>query len=429
VYNLDEIITFLYLGYLTNYNEDFKSSILPENDLSDWKPELSYQEENELTLVEKGIQALKTCFENIEEGQHIIPLSGGLDSRTILANLIDRGLRDKIITITWGYPGTWNFELGSHLAKKIGVRHETFDLRKVPVDQDSLLEIAKNGSAWTFIIDAFYNSLIPKKFGKGPIYWSGFMGDVLTGQDFPPEELTTWSETVKWYVNQARFIGSIRLTPPEYKPEESFPTSPLIDRSILNYLDLIRITFRQQNYTKRVLTFKDYDYRTPFLSSQWVNFTLSIPFRYRVNQYLYKKILLEAYPDFFLLPTTNHIGASLDATPMEITTRRVIHGIRKKIDNIPFFDSHFMDPAWNLLKIYRKDNYVDFDEAIRKRDDFKDLVYSNLQDLKNRKILHWLDIDRIWSRHQKRIANYGDGLMHLTALEISLKVTLDNNSK
>jgi len=37
---------------------------------------------------------------------------------------------------------------------------------------------------------------------------------------------------------------------------------------------------------------------------------------------------------------------------------------------------------------------------------------------KNLKILHWLDIDQIWSKHQKRIANYGDALLHLTAMEI-----------
>ena len=65
---------------------------------------------------------------------------------------------------------------------------------------------------------------------------------------------------------------------------------------------------------------------------------------------------------------------------------------------------------------------IDFDWGLRERDDLKTLVYENIQDLKRRGVVDWLDIDGIWSRHQRKQANHANALTLLASLEINLKV-------
>jgi hypothetical protein len=51
----------------------------------------------------------------------------------------------------------------------------------------------------------------------------------------------------------------------------------------------------------------------------------------------------------------------------------------------------------------------------------KIIVQESIRDLKKRGIIDWLDLDFIWQAHQMKRSNYGNILMLLTALEISLK--------
>lgn len=53
------------------------------------------------------------------------------------------------------------------------------------------------------------------------------------------------------------------------------------------------------------------------------------------------------------------------------------------------------------------------------------MVYKNIQDLKKRRIVGWINIDGIWKRHQSRNANHADALTLLTSLEIYLKAQND----
>ncbi len=66
-------------------------------------------------------------------------------------------------------------------------------------------------------------------------------------------------------------------------------------------------------------------------------------------------------------------------------------------------------------------NYIDFDDAIRNRSDVKSVIYENIMDLNNRKIVDWIDIVDIWKNHQSKNGNYSDVLMTLASLEIHLK--------
>ena len=76
---------------------------------------------------------------------------------------------------------------------------------------------------------------------------------------------------------------------------------------------------------------------------------------------------------------------------------------------------------WNRIGIYKNLNYINYDVSIRERDDFKQLIAENINDLKKRKVIDWFDPEKIWKDHMYHKANLGIALVLLTALEISLK--------
>jgi len=423
----DKISSFLYYGYLPDYQPENISNIFSGIDSDNLFSVSKVNNNNESIIVEQGIQALKTSFLKLinryPDSSYIVPLSGGFDSRAILAALLDFGLKDQITTATFGVPGAWDFELGCHLAKELDLNHFCIDLNKVEVSTEKLVEIAKTGSLWTFLIDAYYNSLICREFGKTFVYWSGFLGDDLGDAEIirmNNAQTNPWIYALNYFAKHegSIFVKSIDLTAKDFNPTRCLPSNPILEGSVNDYRDQLNIFVYDHNYIKRVITFNNFNYQTPFCSPDWVQFILSVPRKYRAKKYIYKKILFGAYPEIFSFPCTENCGGNLSTHPIENKFRRALHRIRK---NLPRYD-----PLWNHYHIFRNIKYIDFDQAIRCREDFKSLVFENLQDLKQRDKVDWLNLDSIWKEHHLKRANHGLALMLLTALEINLKVDEEN---
>lgn len=66
-------------------------------------------------------------------------------------------------------------------------------------------------------------------------------------------------------------------------------------------------------------------------------------------------------------------------------------------------------------------NYIDLDFFLRRDENLQKIVFSELQDLKGRGLVDFIDIDAIKSRHMKRQKNHADALKMLFSLEINLK--------
>lgn len=85
-------------------------------------------------LINKGVDTLTSTFELTtdecdDDVTHVLPLSGGLDSRTILGGLLNNIPAEEIVTVTFGTPDTWDFEIGRRVAHEAGTQHFTVDLR------------------------------------------------------------------------------------------------------------------------------------------------------------------------------------------------------------------------------------------------------------------------------------------------------------
>ena len=60
---------------------------------------------SEEEAIDRGIAAFREVTQNLEGERHVIPLSGGLDSRLLLGRLLEEGFRDRIHAVTFGVPG------------------------------------------------------------------------------------------------------------------------------------------------------------------------------------------------------------------------------------------------------------------------------------------------------------------------------------
>jgi len=411
----DEISFFLKCGFLPQIKKNSLESIFNKEKLAFIsKSKMDLMNENK--IIKSGVDSIRKSFNNIKGNLQVVPLSGGLDSRLILAELIRRGHKENIIAVTFGIPGSYDFEIPKLLSKKFGFELIQFDLNKTNLEEQQLEDVAAKSSSFTFLFDAYYNSLISRRFGSDATYWSGFAGGSVSGTLLPLKESDSWKEAKLIFLKNNTIKCSQELASPGFVIDDSLPVNSLVPKDVLNYDDQLNFGLRQQNYIKRIVSFPNYEYRMPFMEADWVNFIFSLPRKYRVNNNIYYKVLLESYPDLFTLPTANGLGGRLGINESEFKVRKVINLLHKKTK------SKFVKNQLNLFfNVYNEINYLNFDQAIREREDYKNIIKKNVFFLQERGVVNWLDIERIYNEHIKSINNHGLALILLTALEISIK--------
>jgi hypothetical protein len=405
--------TFLYFGYLPVTDPSpFPFDVPPEIEERDPSASSDVQR-----LVDQGRAAFNAVFDDLVSrgtgrDTHVVPLSGGLDSRAILGGLLDRLDASRIHTATVGVPGTLDFEIGRTVARAFGVSHEAIDLSGVPWDHGGLLRFAQACGRWVPLFQPYLLHQVRASFGGDATYWSGFMGDPLSGSHLGPSDSPEWTEAVARFVGRNRSSLSVRLAPPGFQPESTLPTAPLADPRTLSYDEQLDFALRQQCYVRPVVLLPGFEYETPFLHPAWVSYALRLPRRYRVSQLLYKEILKQTYPRLFSLPTKTCFGLPLGASAWRVRWHRNVLGARKAVRRV--------FPA-GARSVHPMANYLDFDRALREREDLKSVVRDSIQALKRRGVINWIDVSEIWNQHQRGAANHAGALLLLASLEIILQ--------
>lgn len=413
----DSVSAYLHFGYLPRCTTDsysFLANLFDGERRQDFSLALAPAK-----LVECGVDRLRRAFRNAVNGieggkEHVLPLSGGLDSRAILGGLLENLESSQIQTVTFGTPGTWDYEIGRQVARDAGVRCESLDL----TDKDwrwntaALVRMARQMERPVWVFDAYVNRGIPERFGSDQVYWSGFMGDPLAGSHLPRNDSASWEQAKTRFVDRNQFSDSLTLTPPGFEPAARLPATPLMESDKLCYDEQLDFAIRQQCWIRHIVLPAGYKYRTPFLDLQWSDFILNVPRKHRERQSLYRQILKTAYARLLSMPAKTNAGLPLNAA----LWRRAIRASRLRLHAtamrfIPSID-------WGVLP---GTNYIDFDLGLRQRDDLKQTVHENLQDLKKRHIVDWINIDEIWQRHQDKRSDSADALLLLASLEIQIK--------
>lgn len=321
-----------------------------------------YIDHTELELIQIGSKVFRDVIQDLyikENKKIVVPISGGLDSRAILSALIELTPAYNINTYTFGTPGTYDYDIGNLVAKKFGTKHVAFDLNKYVYSFEELSDIARRNDYQTTLfhhppirdLDALYSD---------KTIWSGFFGDPSSGSKLilNDDGLNLKEHFIKknLYANQK--ITSISL---DKFNEHILLPHEYLQKGISVY-ETIDFCNRQFKYIAPHVLIRGFNYITPFTDKRWIGFILSIDDKYRINQNLYKKMLISMFPDAFSIKTKNMLGMPLKVSNLRYIMRKLSHRIQN-----------------NINKIYRlfKDkniNYIDFEKGFKTRDDLLSII-------------------------------------------------------
>ena len=418
----DAINSILFFGYLpkkydkSEFDQMFWNRCTQDADVIN-----SYSMMEDKELVERGCFAWDSIFKHSDVtatgAMNVVPISGGLDSRAILAGLLKSGInKKKITTISFGVPGAYDYEIGKEIALHCGLKHISLNLDNVVISSKDLVRALKetNYSGWVF--DLFYNMLIPKMFPGKTVIWSGFMGDPIAGNHLNCLNRPNYQQAIQYFCAKNK-LGLTRLCSRDYLPYELLPEENMLDGKHLGFDDLLDFSIRQYSSIKNVVANDRDRYRMPFIDDSWASFMLNVPRKCRYQSKLYKKILLNYSPELFNLPISGH-GMSLSASKYAIFMKRVCSKVNGM--SYRFFSRNLFEEMVDL-------NYIDFNVATRTRPDFISLLTSNLENLKNRKIIDWIDISELLEEHLKGNCELGYELTLLVSIELLIKMNEENS--
>lgn len=382
----------------------------------DFEYEFGKGVEDEAWWVNEGVKALKMTFaaeiaNTDPNADHIVLLSGGMDSRAILGGLLENLPKSKIIAATYGIPGSWDLEIAKDIAKSVGIRHEVFDISHDSWNMDRLIEAASCLKYPVSVHQSYIRQKVNDHFGASCIYWSGLAGDSLAGSDLPTIPSNTRREALERHIN---------LYPAHHYKDQAFQAK-VVDwmlagcpwdnlRQDKYHIDQqIDLGIRQKLLTRPIVIVEGFKFMTPFLTRTWTNYISNVPYKWLLGFYLYKKIIQASYPQLSKFPSTATAGMSLCASKRTVLVGKAIAKIK------PYFtrsDPYFSHP---------RTNYINWGETLRHKTSLQETVYITLQDLKKRGIFEDKQLDAWWQDHLNRKMDYTVLLMNLSSLELLLK--------
>jgi len=403
----EAIATYLYYGYLPEVPRDLSAMPgwgVPATSNGDVG---SHDE-----VVERGIAAFSAAFDELPDGPHVVPLSGGLDSRAILAELVHRVSPSDITAVTIGSPGSLDYALAVNVAAAVGVRHVRIDLARYKLSEEALLSTAAKNDAPTWVFDATYNRLMRDRLESDAIYWSGYLGSRLSStKHLASDPNIGFHEAIDRFVGVNRWSRSVRLHPPDADLTRGLPPAPMAPGSALGQDEQLDLWIRQERLTRPVNLPAGFRNRAPFAHAQVAEFLLSLPRANGYRQQVYRDVLLRAYPHLFSLPTTANAGLALEPSA---------------VSRLGWYGRRVRNAARRRLLASRPDvwqaNYLDMAHAVRHREDYRRLVRSRLQSLVDKGATPWLDIEQLWNEHQRHDADHTLALTLLVSLDIHLDV-------
>lgn len=349
--------------------------------------------------------------EQTSSGRHIIPLSGGWDSRAILGALLERLDSDRITTVTFGVPGQLDYDLGKMVADLVGVEHHVIDLRSVDFTWDAIRESVAT-YPWTYVPDSFFNSLTRNRFShSSDTIWSGFLGNPLAGP-LVDDRVATFS--YKQHRGKTHPLCSPNFSYMDCLPlpEETTPIA---------YDIALDLGIRQAHaIAPIVLPVRTWDHWgaligkekngaqviAPFADSAWAGYWLSGPREVRKGRKIYLEMLNLKFPELFSLPGKTNYGTKRDhgVHPM---MRRGSHIIRSQAQK---------HAPWLRIRSSLMANYLDYDEMFRNREDYQATLGAAFEYLKENHVVPWLDLDALWEEHMRRRRDHGDAFCVLLGL-------------
>jgi len=394
--------SFLKLGYFIDYEADLRPIDFSRID------RIPYADVPRAALVDMGCARLRETFSALFDpnAEHVVPISGGLDSRLILGALLELMPAEKLHTYTFGIPGSYDYDLGCLIAKHAGTKHLALPLDGISYHKSEMLDFARRSQRQAML---FYHPPVrelEQRYANAQI-WSGYVGDAVVGSHLHTPPSASLLEAKRVHIKNRSMVRSMRL---HRCPDEDllpFVGGGDLDPAILTFDEQVLFAEAVRKFTAPLVLFDGFRYLTPLINTPWMDFSFSVPNRFREHEALMISIARKAFPRLFALPTKNSLGLGLGTPAPIIRTLTLVNKARKLL--------HQFAPR---SVRYPHILYNDYNEAIRSSPDVRKIVLDALQDLRRRGITPWLDLDAIVKRHMRRLRNHGDALIVLASLEL-----------
>lgn len=335
---------------------------------------------------------------------HVVPLSGGLDSRAILAGLLRSYNSSSLRTITFGVPGSLDVELAKKVSKRAGVRWEFVDLSESKFEwtYDDLLSIASTLTHPLPLFECLFNRAVLPKDGT---LWSGFLGGPTSGAHLPTtKNVTTYDEAWRVFERGKPSDEASPLEPVPFIANASAFES--IDPNI-NPLDVLNVGLRQTNYIYPVLGLSEHqNAKLPFADKAWCAFAFSLPVHLRRRQSWYKEMLVRLDRRLFSIGTKSRYGAPVNSRAPKSTLYRLLYLARRL----------FLREAPML-------NYVDFGASLSENRSLRTIVRDAGSSFDARSVPGVPSLKEAYSRFSTNRSDLHncERLLRLTSLEIWLR--------
>lgn len=403
-----QIDHFLYFGYVPFTPKDWQEQSWANVPI---QPEL--QQVRDFDLMRLSGDAFEAGFAKGSRGLNVVPLSGGNDSRAILAALLNQYVSDEILTVTFGTPGAYDFEIPKILAKRAGVKHVAIDLTRVDFSSDILGATAEEFAEhpmWLFGPSVI--RMVTSAIGTDATYWSGYLGGPVTGSHQPRHASESWEMAVRRHADRRPFGGAMDLVPEGYSTRTAFPLDePSGFHAALTLDEKADLMLRQHAWLRREHAVAGYCQRFPFVEPEFLRVMFNAGHSWRAGQSLYLKMLHSRYPRLFELPHKDHLGLAPRAGGTQRLAARGVRRLRSALSRRFPRQVRFASPTVN---------YVDWDYAFRYRSDFTALAGAALQSLEQRGVLGTRKPTTWLRRHATGDSAVGLALSQLVSLEIYL---------
>ncbi len=407
---------YLHFGYIPDFGKLEKISHILTLQKKETRLLADVSEEQ---LVEKGIAILNDVFDellaNQTEKKHLIPLSGGLDSRLILGALLKRVNPQNIFTVTFGSPRSFDYDIPKKVVKNTGVNFERIDCNKLDYSMENLTGAALNGGAWTSTPDMYINRL-SLKLDSNFIRWSGFIGDFVAGSYVGRGSNSGNNQEL--FVQNERRSKEIKLTHPDYNPVNSLLQNTELYSPVLNEYENIALLNRYASGIIPILFPENSTIISPLNHPSWVDFMFNLPTKYRERSYLFKKILIRMYPDLMSRPCKNNLGLGLNKNNsftkfLNHTKLKLKYEVSKSLNSVYF-------PPIGV-------NYLFYKEAIKVNPSIRESMVETCESLEKRKVVEWLSPNQILNEHLENRKDYSQSLLMLLGLEVNLRAGEENS--
>ena len=264
----------------------------------------------------------------------LLPISGGLDSRTLAGLLAQSGFTGEVLAYSYGQRSSRDVRYGRAIARKLGYRHVT-----IPTPADFMTRHLEQ-AAWRFDAEWPADANWGARFGhshrvlgdtRGYTVLSGMYGDIIAGSDRYHYRRQTGDDPVTLLKLREVFFASTRDMPidgllmPSQSDEAESRLSAIVDetfeplRHLIPFFAFLRAEFihRQRRHTATVAQSIEHDLRaiTPFLDRDVVDFFVRAPYTAVYDKLLYKHMIRDHLPTVAAVPYAD-TGLPLSDAPL-----------------------------------------------------------------------------------------------------------------